>query len=147
MNPIDVKIKFVGTHTQLPEYKTAGAAAVDLIADTRDGTVIYAGETVIINTGIAVEVPPGYAAKVMPRSGQALRALQVANSPGLIDEDYRGELGVILYNASDAAISLKQYERIAQLMFVPYVKAAFQVVTELSDTSRGTGGFGHTGSK
>lgn len=103
---------------------------------------------VLIPTGLFIEVPSGYKANVLPRSGLALKAgITVANSPGLIDEDYRGEVGVILINHSDSNYIIKNGDRIAQLVLTKYEKIEFNEVNELGDTNRGEGGFGSTGTK
>jgi dUTP pyrophosphatase len=103
---------------------------------------------VLIPTGLFIEVPVGYKANVLPRSGLALKAgITVANSPGLIDEDYRGEVGVILINHSDSNYIIKNGDRIAQLVLTKYEKIEFNEVNELGDTNRGEGGFGSTGTK
>ena len=135
----------------LPEYKTEGAVAMDLRAripkDATPNQKWLTGRPRIIPTGIAIAVPEGYEAQVRPRSGQALDGLCIANSPGTIDSDYRGEVGVILYDLVEdrRAKHLERGERIAQLVIVPVVKAEWEVVDELPETKRGSGGYGSTG--
>ena len=110
--------------------------------------VLSHGGRVLIPTGLFIEVPKGYKANVLPRSGLALKAgITVANSPGLIDEDYRGEIGVILINHSNDNFIIKNGDRIAQLVLTKYEKIEFEEVDELSNTNRGEGGFGHTDNK
>lgn len=146
---MSVKIKKVRGNAKVPRRATPDAAGADLYAclDT-ESVEIGVGETVLIPTGIAAEIPSGYAGLILARSGLASkRGLAPANKVGLIDSDYRGELMVALHNHGTAPQTVDNYERVAQLMIIPYVQADYEEVDELSDTVRGEGGFGSTGSK
>lgn len=128
----------------LPRYETDGAGAMDIRASV-DHT-IKPGERKLIKTGLSVEIPHGFAIEVIPRSGLALKqGITALNSPGLIDSDYRGEIGVILINHSDETVEIKYGDRISQMRVVPVYKISFKEVESLSETERGTGGFGSTG--
>jgi len=125
---------------------TEQAAGVDLHAALDAPFVLHPGERALVPTGIALEIPPGYEAQVRPRSGLALRhGIALVNSPGTIDADYRGEIGVILINHGSEPFTVADGERIAQLVFARFERARFLEVEELGDSSRGSGGFGHTG--
>lgn len=146
MNPIDVKIKLAREGAKLPVYATEGSAACDLIACIKTPLTLYPGERKLIPTGIAVSIPRGTVAIVCARSGMALkRGLTLSNGIGVIDSDYRGEIGVILFNNSDTPQTIEPNERIAQLMFMPHYTAVFEECTNLDETERGAGGFGSTG--
>lgn len=146
--PINVKIKLLRKNAKIPQYGSECAAACDLYAAIDDTLKLNPQSTTLIPTGISIEMPKGYAAYVMPRSGISLKMpLRIANTPGLIDEDYRGEIKVILDNIGGGIATIEPGMKLAQLMFVPYVQAKFKEVNELSDTKRGTGGFGSTGTK
>lgn len=142
-----VKIKKARKTSIIPQYQTTGAAACDLVADFPDAEWKIPGyTTMLIPTGLMVEIPEGYAAYVMPRSGISLKTpLRIANSPGLIDSDYRGEINVILENIGSGVATIKRGDRIAQLMFIKTERARFQEVSSLSTTERGSKGFGSTG--
>lgn len=143
MKPV-VKIQMFNQNAIKPIYATDGAAGADL-ASAID-TVIPAGKHKLVPTGWNIELPPGYEAQVRPRSGLAYKqGITVMNSPGTIDEDYRGPLGVILFNSSDEDFVIQAGDRIAQLVIKPVVQAKFEIVEELSDSKRGAGGFGSTG--
>lgn len=143
MQTCTVKIKTDDT-ALLPEYKTEHAAGVDIMA-SHDG-IIEPMQRALVKTGLFVEIPEGYEAQIRPRSGLALKnGVTVLNSPGTIDADYRGEIGVILINLSSETFEYKKYDRIAQMVVAPVTRAEFAVSGELSDTARGSGGFGHTG--
>ena len=132
----------------LPEYETAGAAGADLKANFADrGTItLYPGEPTLIPTGFYVAVQSGYELQVRPRSGLALKnGITVPNSPGTVDCDYRGKLGVILLNTGDVPFEVKHGDRIAQAVISPVVQGFFAAVDALDETKRGTGGFGSTG--
>lgn len=132
----------------VPHYQTEHAAGVDLYAAVDHDTVIEAGKWKLVPTGIAVAIPPGYEGQVRPRSGLALKnGIGMLNAPGTIDADYRGELGVILFNFSDVPFTVRRGDRVAQLVFAKLLNATFEKVDELSGTRRGAGGFGHTGVK
>ena len=130
----------------LPHYQTEHAAGVDLYAAVVAETVIGAGKWSLIPTGIALAIPEGYEGQVRPRSGLALKhGIGMLNGPGTIDADYRGEIGIILFNFSNEPFTVRRGDRIAQLVFAKLEKAKFESVASLSGTARGDGGFGHTG--
>ena len=132
----------------LPHYETIASAGMDLRAHLENDIVLPPMERVIIPTGLFMELPVGYEAQVRPRSGLAAKhGLTVLNSPGTVDADYRGEIGVILVNLSNTAFTIKNGERIAQMVIAKHDRAEWEEVQSLSDTSRGTGGFGRTGRK
>ena len=132
----------------LPAYETAGAAGMDLRASYPDrGTVTLApGARTLVPTGLAIALPAGFEAQVRPRSGLALKTgLTVANAPGTVDSDYRGEVGVILVNLGEAAVEIAHGDRIAQMVIAPVVRGLWREVEALDETARGAGGFGSTG--
>jgi len=130
----------------LPTRATAGAAGFDLHAALDDELVLEPGDRALVPTGFAIAVPAGHEAQVRPRSGLALRhGLVLPNAPGTIDADYRGEIQVIVMNAGRERITLRRGERIAQVVVAPVSDAHFLEVESLDETSRGAGGFGHTG--
>ena len=131
---------------QLPEYATSQSAGMDLRADNAEPITIKPLQRHLIPTGLFMALPNGYEAQVRPRSGLALKhGITVLNTPGTIDADYRGEIGVVLVNLSDTDFTVNRGERIAQLVIARCEQAELQVVTELDDTERGAGGYGHTG--
>ncbi len=135
-----------GADLPLPGYATAGAAGMDLLAAITDPVTLVPGARALIPTGLAVALPPGYELQVRPRSGLALRhGIVLPNSPGTIDEDYRGEIQVIVMNAGDAEFTVTRGTRIAQAVLAPVVRAAWDEVPTLDTTGRGAGGFGSTG--
>ncbi|MBQ7827544.1 MAG: dUTP diphosphatase [Clostridia bacterium] len=146
---MEVKIKKLREGARIPQRGTAEAAGADLYACfDKDSITIAPGETVMVPTGIAVQIPDGYAGFIMARSGLSVkRDLAPANKVGLIDSDYRGEIMVALHNHGTSQQTVEFHERIAQLMIVPYVKADYTEADELTDTDRGEGGFGSTGKK
>ncbi|MFT6530819.1 MAG: dUTP pyrophosphatase [Limimaricola cinnabarinus] len=135
----------------LPAYQTTGAAGADLVAnldpsDREGGLHLMPGARALVPTGLRVAVPDGFELQLRPRSGLALRhGITLPNSPGTIDSDYRGPLGVIILNAGQGAFTVTHGMRIAQAVLAPVVRAAFEMVEDLDDTARGTGGFGSTG--
>jgi dUTP pyrophosphatase len=132
----------------LPQYATEHAAGLDVRANTDEAIVLKPLERAMIPTGLYVEIPDGYEIQVRPRSGLAAKhGLTVLNTPGTIDPDYRGEIKVILANVSNAEFKLEPGERIAQLVVAPFVRIDWEAVETLSDTSRGAGGFGSTGTR
>ena len=148
MQTITVKIKRICPEdgNTLPHYMTTHAAGVDLSANLDKEVVLKPGARALVPTGIAIELPEGFEAQVRPRSGLALKhGISLVNSPGTIDTDYRGEIGVIVINHGKEPFTIKNGERIAQMVFAPFIRAVFAEVAELGDTLRGAGGFGHTG--
>jgi dUTP pyrophosphatase len=130
----------------LPAYATAGAAGMDLLAAVTASVTIEPGKRALIPTGLAVALPPGFELQIRPRSGLALRhGIVLPNSPGTIDEDYRGEIQVILLNAGDQAFTVERGMRIAQAVLAPVSRARWQEVDSLDPTTRNEGGFGSTG--
>jgi len=135
-----------GEGLPLPAYATAGAAGMDLLAAVAAPVTIPPGGRALIPTGLALALPPGHELQVRPRSGLALRhGIVLPNSPGTIDEDYRGELQVIVLNAGDAPFTVERGMRIAQAILAPVLHAEWEEVADLDDTPRSTGGFGSTG--
>jgi dUTP pyrophosphatase len=132
----------------LPAYATEGAAGMDLLAAVTTPLVIAPGGRALVPTGLRIALPHGYELQVRPRSGLALKnGITLPNTPGTIDEDYRGELGVILLNTGTDAFTVERGMRIAQAVIAPVVRAAWREVAALPDTARGTGGFGSTGTQ
>jgi dUTP pyrophosphatase len=130
----------------LPSYATEGAAGMDLLAAVDQPLAIPPLGRALVPTGLTVALPPGHELQVRARSGLALRdGLLVANGPGTVDEDYRGEIGVILLNAGDKPVTITRGMRIAQAVLVPVTRGAWQEVEALPETRRGAGGFGSTG--
>ena len=130
----------------LPAYATSHSAGMDLMAAVESDLVISKGERKLIPTGIAIALPEGCEAQIRPRSGLALKhGITVLNTPGTIDADYRGELGVILINLGDSDFTITRGMRIAQMVISNYIQAKFTLVEDLSVTKRGAGGFGSTG--
>ena len=143
-----VSVKILAPRAKLPAYGSDAAAGADLYALTDGPVTIAPGETVLIHTGIALAVPPGYAGLVYARSGMACkRGLAPANKVGVIDADYRGEVMIYLHNHGSAPQVVEDGDRVAQLVITPYLTAQFTQADELDDTARGAGGFGSTGSK
>ena len=141
-----IKIKKLNENATIPTYGSLYAAGADLYGCIEEDTVIKSGETKLIKTGLAIELPIGYAAFIYARSGLASkRGLAPANKVGVIDCDYRGEIMVALHNHSDVQQTVAKGERVAQMVIAPYITAEFTEVDELSDTARGDGGFGSTG--
>jgi dUTP pyrophosphatase len=130
-----------------PRYQTAGAAGMDLHAAVAEPVVLAPGERVLVPTGWAVAIPPGYEGQVRPRSGLALRhGVTVLNAPGTIDCDFRGEVKVVLVNHGDASLTIARGDRVAQLVVCPVTTAVLREVAALPETVRGDGGYGSTGS-
>lgn len=144
---IDVRILDERLRDRLPEYATPGAAGLDLRACVDAPLVIEPGATHLVKTGIAIHIgDPGYAALILPRSGLGHKhGIVLGNLVGLIDSDYQGELMVSTWNRGAAAFTLNPLERLAQLVIVPVVQAAFNIVDDFSASKRGAGGFGSTG--
>lgn len=145
MSKIDVNIVNTSSN-QLPGYATEGSAGMDLRASLEVPVVLQSLERKLIPTGLFIELPEGYEAQVRPRSGLAInQGITCLNSPGTVDSDYRGEIKVILINLSNEAQEIKHGDRIAQMVISKVTKAALHLVEELNLTTRGEGGFGHTG--
>jgi len=145
-----MKVKiYVGDAFDVPEYQTAGAAGMDLYANNDVPIKIEPGDRQLIPTGIRLQIPSGYEAQIRPRSGMVLRhGITVLNTPGTIDSDYRGTIGVILYNASNERFFINRGNRIAQMVFKQYERAELievMTVEELENSERGDDGFGSTG--
>ena len=130
----------------LPQYATENSAGMDLYAALDEELAVQPGETVLVPTGFAIALPEGYEAQVRPRSGLAIKhQIGILNSPGTIDADYRGEVRVILTNFGKNDFVIRRGDRIAQLVVAPYTRVVWEEQEFLSETTRGTGGFGHTG--
>jgi dUTP pyrophosphatase len=142
-----VRIKNTSNNA-LPAYETPLSAGVDVRANNGAPITLKPLERALVKTGLFLEIPTGYEAQVRPRSGLALKkGITVLNSPGTIDADYRGEVGVILVNLSNEEVTLEDGERVAQIVFAKVEQATWETVNELSETERGAGGFGSTGTK
>ena len=145
---MNLKIKKLNPDAKIPTYATEYSAGADLYALLENAVTIAPCETVLIKTGISLEIPKGYAGLIYARSGMATkRGLAPANKVGVIDSDYRGEIMVALHNHGTAPQTIENGERIAQLVITPYIQADFTLTDMLSDTERSDGGFGSTGSK
>jgi len=145
---VSVNIRKLKANAAIPTYGSSNAAGADLYACIDSAIVIRSGETVLVPTGIAMELPEGYAGLIYARSGLATkRGLAPANKVGVIDSDYRGEIMVSLHNHSGKDEQIEPGDRIAQLVITPYIVGVFQETEELSSTERGAGGFGSTGTK
>jgi dUTP pyrophosphatase len=144
-----MQIKIINkSNHDLPHYETIASAGMDLRASLSETRVLKPLERSIVGTGLFIELPAGYEAQVRPRSGLAAKkGITVLNAPGTIDADYRGEIGVILVNLSNEDFTIENGERIAQLVIAKHDRAEWVEVQELSDTVRGEGGFGSTGTK
>ena len=144
-----MKIQVVNRgHQPLPTYATIQSAGMDLRANIEEPIVLRPMERRLIPTGLFIALPPGYEAQVRPRSGLALKkGITVLNSPGTIDADYRGEVGVLLINLSAEDFTINDGERIAQMVIARHEQGEFVVVETLDETERGAGGYGHTGVK
>jgi len=145
MKAVNVRVVNRSKHA-LPHYATGLSAGMDLKANLDQAVTLQPGERALVPTGIFMELPGGYEAQVRPRSGLALKhGITVLNAPGTIDADYRGEVGVILINLGQAAFTVEDGERIAQLVVAPYTQVEWQQAETLTETERGSGGFGSTG--
>lgn len=144
---MEIKIINKSKH-ELPAYETIASAGMDLRANINEPVALKPLERAIIKTGLFIELPIGYEAQVRPRSGLAAKkGITVLNTPGTIDADYRGEVGVILVNLSNESFTINDGERIAQLVIAKHERAEWVETSLLSETSRGSGGFGSTGNK
>lgn len=147
MNSMKVKVINRSGHA-LPSYETEASAGMDVRANLENPITLAPLQRALIKTGLFLEIPAGFECQVRPRSGLALKkGLTVLNSPGTIDADYRGEVGVILINLSDESVVIENGERVAQLVFAEFKQAQWEEAEVLSDTERGAGGFGSTGVK
>lgn len=142
-----MQVKIINkSNNQLPAYETSSSAGMDLRAFIDSDIVLKPFERKLIPTGLYIELPDGYEAQIRPRSGLAIKnGITVLNSPGTIDADYRGEIKVILINLGSDDFTIKSGERICQMVIARHEKAEFVEVSEISETERGAGGFGHTG--
>ena len=149
MNEVNMKIKRISekfSDIELPNYATEGSAGMDIRAAIDDEVVIKAGEIKLIPTNIILEIPVGYEIQVRPRSGLALKhGITLLNAPGTIDSDYRGEVGIIMSNFSKNDFTINRGDRIAQLVLSKYYTAVLEETSEVAESKRGEGGFGHTG--
>lgn len=150
MSDISISIRRLphGADLALPAYATALSAGMDLLAALADPVVLTPGQRKLIPTGIAIALPEGFEAQIRPRSGLALKnGISLVNSPGTIDADYRGEIGVIVINHGDTDFTVERGMRIAQMVIARHERAVWTEVDNLDETERGTGGFGSTGVK
>ena len=144
-NP-QVEIKKLHPNARIPEYMTELAAGMDICALLEEILILEPGQRCLVPTGLAFALPPGYEIQVRPRSGLAIKhGIALVNSPGTIDADYRGEVSIILINHGQESFTINSGDRIAQLIVAPVCQAVLMAVSDLSETKRGTGGFGHTG--
>jgi dUTP pyrophosphatase len=142
---MQIKIVNKSKH-QLPKYETESSAGMDLRANISDDILLKPLDRVLVPTGLFIELPHGYEAQIRPRSGLAVkRGITVLNTPGTIDSDYRGEIGIILVNLSNEDFIIKDGERVCQMIISKYESISWTQVEVLNDSSRGKGGFGHTG--
>jgi dUTP pyrophosphatase len=147
---IEIAIKQLehGKDLNLPSYATSHSAGMDLMAAIGEDIVIKPGERKLVPTGIAIALPDGYEAQIRPRSGLALKnGITVLNTPGTIDADYRGEIGIVLINLGHEDFIITKGMRIAQMIVASYIQAKFNLAEDLNSTARGEGGFGSTGTK
>lgn len=150
MKQIVLKIKRLENAKDLPvpNYATEGSAGLDLYAAVNEGLYINPGEIKLIPTGLAIQLPPGWEAQIRPRSGLALKhGISFVNTPGTIDSDYRGEIGLIMINFGDKPFFINRGDRIAQMVINEVVRAELVEVDKLEETNRNSGGFGHTGTR
>lgn len=149
MTEVNAEIQVLphGEGLSLPEYATAGSAGMDLRAAVEEPLVLEPGKRALVPTGLRIALPEGYEAQIRPRSGLAIKeGVTVANAPGTVDSDYRGEVKVGLVNLSDVPYTIRRGNRIAQMVVAPVTRVAWRQVTSLDETERGAGGFGSTGS-
>jgi dUTP pyrophosphatase len=143
-----ILIKRLSNNIPLPKYETEGSSGMDLTANVNKVIEIQPGKSEIIPTGLALSIPKNYEIQIRPRSGLAAKnQISVLNTPGTIDEDYRGEIKVILINLGEKKFKIEKGLRIAQMVLCPIIKAELEEVDELDETKRGSGGFGSTGIK
>ena len=140
------EVKIRSKSGEIPKYETSGSAGMDLKAYLDEPVVLAPGKRALIPTGISIELPPGYEAQIRARSGLALKkGLSLVNGIGTIDSDYRGDIGVIIINLGEEDAVIENGDRIAQMVVAKYERVSWDLTEELSDTERGSGGFGHTG--
>ena len=145
---IKIQINKLSNEVSIPKYETPGSSGMDLAAYVEAVIIINPCDKALIPTGFSLSIPQGYEVQIRPRSGLAAKkGITVLNTPGTIDSDYRGEIKVILINLSKDKFTIKNGDRIAQMVVCPVIQARLEEVQELSDTARGTGGFGSTGTK
>lgn len=145
MENLPIRIVNESAHV-LPEYATMGSAGMDIRANLDSDILLQAGERVLIPTGLFIELPKGYEAQIRPRSGLAIKhGITCLNSPGTIDADYRGEIKIILINLGNEPHTISNGDRIAQMVISSYTRASWVLTDTLTDTTRSSGGFGHTG--
>ena len=143
-----IQIKKLSITVSIPKYETPGSSGMDIAAHIENAITINPGEKAIVSTGFSIAIPKGYEVQIRPRSGLAAKKnITVLNTPGTIDADYRGEIKVILINLGKEKFIIENGERVAQMVVCPVVQASLEEVKELSDTQRGSGGFGSTGTK
>ncbi len=148
MNSIPVQIRYLTERAIAPRYMTEHAAGMDLFAAPAEPLILAPGERALVPTGIALAIPAGFEGQVRPRSGLALKkGVALVNSPGTIDADYRGEIGIIVINLGGDEVVINPGDRIAQLVIAPVWRAELLPVEDLDATVRGAGGFGHTDAK
>ena len=146
---MSVKVSIINrSHHALPSYSTPRSAGMDIRANLEEPITLQPGERRLIPTGLFIALPEGYEAQIRPRSGLAIKhGITVLNSPGTIDADYRGEVGIILINHSDKAFVIEDGERVGQMVVAQYSRVEWNETETLDETERGAGGFGHTGVK
>ena len=143
---VNILVKKLNSKVKLPSYKTEGSSGMDIMAFLEKPVSIMPNKLEIIPTGLSIAIPNNTEIQIRPRSGLAAKNnISVLNTPGTIDSDYRGELKVILFNHGDKKFTVNNDDRIAQIVLVPIIKAAFEEVNDLPETIRGEGGFGSTG--
>lgn len=140
-----VKIQKLRETAEIPAYQTVHSAGADIYACLDSEMVLKPAEITMVPTGFSMEIPEGFEAQVRPRSGLAAKGVTVANAPGTIDSDYRGEVKVILVNLGKTEFTIRHHDRIAQMIVAPVSRAKYEIAEELSETKRGAGGFGSTG--
>lgn len=143
----NIQVKIVNTSgLELPAYETHSAAGMDIRAAITEPVTLGPLERALIPTGLRIQLPRGYECQIRPRSGLALKhGISLVNTPGTVDADYRGDIGIIVINLSNTPYTITPGERIAQMVIKEYVRVKWEPVTRLDETERGTGGFGHTG--
>ena len=145
MDSVDIKV-INGSRHPLPAYSTESSAGMDVRANLDEPITLMPMQRVLVPTGLKIALPQGYECQLRPRSGLALKhGITLVNTPGTVDADYRGEIGVILINLSSEPFVINDGERICQMVISPYTRGSWETVDNLDETERGTGGFGHTG--